>query len=221
MTVVAHNLELIKGQLPDGVRLVAVSKTQPPERIMEAYEAGQRIFGENRVQELLSKHDVLPEDISWHLIGHLQTNKVKQIVPVVEMIHSIDSKKLMSVISKSALSMGKVVDGLLQVHIAQEETKFGLDEEELNSILDDYCAGRYVGVAVRGLMGMATFTDDPDQVRKEFKYLKNLFLSVKDKYFAADDRFAEISMGMSSDYLLAVEEGSTLVRIGTSIFGKR
>ncbi|MDD2812365.1 MAG: YggS family pyridoxal phosphate-dependent enzyme [Bacteroidales bacterium] len=221
MTVIAHNLELIKGQLPDGVRLVAVSKTQPPERIMEAYEAGQRIFGENRVQELLAKHDVLPEDIRWHLIGHLQTNKVKQIVPVVEMIHSIDSEKLMSAISKSALSMGKVVDGLLQVHIAQEETKFGLDEQELNSILDGCCAGRYAGVAVHGLMGMATFTDDQDQVRKEFKYLKNLFLSVKDKHFAADDRFAEISMGMSSDYLLAVEEGSTLVRIGTSIFGKR
>ncbi|MFO7616806.1 MAG: YggS family pyridoxal phosphate-dependent enzyme [Bacteroidales bacterium] len=221
MTGIAHNLALVRNSLPEGVRLVAVSKNQPPARILEAYRAGQRIFGENRVQELMSKQGALPDDIRWHLIGHLQTNKVKLVVPLVELIHSIDSEKLMREVSKVAQSLGRVVDCLLQVHIAEEETKFGLDEEELARILDQRAAGHFPGVAVRGLMGMATFTDDLSQVRKEFRTLRNLFHSIKERYFSGDGGFRELSMGMSGDYPIAIEEGSTLVRIGTVIFGER
>jgi hypothetical protein len=221
MAGIAHNLAMVKGSLPQGVRLVAVSKNQPVERILEAYRGGQRLFGENRVQELMAKRAVLPEDIEWHLIGHLQTNKVRMVIPIVDLIHSIDSYRLMAEVSKAAISFERKVDCLLQVHIAEEETKFGLDEEELETLLRDHAAGRFPGIAVRGLMGMATFTTDEDQVRKEFRALKSLFQKMKERFFSGGSRFNELSMGMSGDYQIAIGEGSTLVRIGTALFGER
>lgn len=199
------------------VTLVAVSKTKPASDIMELYELGHRDFGENYVQELVQKQDELPKDIRWHFIGHLQSNKVKYIAPFVHIIHGIDSVKLLQEVNKQATKLGRVIDCLLQMHIAQEETKFGLDIDELNNLLDQLHA--FPSVRIRGLMGMASFTENQDQVKQEFTQLKKYFDHAKAKL--ASTEFDTLSMGMSGDYSLAVEQGSTLVRIGSLLFGAR
>ncbi|HCW09325.1 MAG TPA: YggS family pyridoxal phosphate-dependent enzyme [Cytophagales bacterium] len=204
-----------------GCRLVAVSKTHPPEKIKEAYDAGQRVFGENKVQELCAKQPQLPADIEWHLIGHLQTNKVKQVVPFVALIHSVDSLKLLEEVNKQAKKVNRVVPCLLQVHIAAEETKFGFDEEELMELIQSGKISALDSIRIVGLMGMATFSENKEQVRSEFKKLKTLFEKIKTMELPSNIEMKELSMGMSQDYEIALEEGSTLVRIGTSIFGGR
>jgi len=215
------NIQEIKSSLPQHVTLVAVSKTHPVEVIMEAYNSGHRIFGENKVQELVPKYEAMPKDIEWHLIGHLQSNKVKYIASFVSLIHSVDGLKLLEVIDKEAQKHNRVIDCLLQIHIASEETKFGLSADELEELLSSNDFKEMKNIRVVGLMGMATFTDNMAQVRMEFKFLSTLFKSVKAKYFADKSWFKELSMGMSSDYAAAVEEGSTMVRIGSNIFGHR
>jgi pyridoxal phosphate enzyme (YggS family) len=221
MQGIASNIISLKKEIPLSVRLVAVSKTRSAGEIMEAYDTGHRIFGENRVQELLSKKDLLPGDIEWHLIGHLQTNKVRQITPFVSLIHSVDSFRLLNVINQEALKINRVVDCLLQFHIAMEETKFGFDMEEANEMISSENFRQLSNVRVCGVMGMATFTDDKEQVRKEFRNLSDYFKLLKDKYFLKDECFRDISMGMSGDFRIAIEEGSTIIRIGSIIFGER
>ena len=216
---IRENLEKIKKELPGQVKLVAVSKTKPAEMIMEAYEAGHRIFGENKAQELAAKHEVLPKDIEWHFIGHLQTNKVKYIAPFVSLIHSVDSLKVLKEINKQAVKNDRVIDCLLQFHIAKESTKFGLNFEEAEALIK--ALAEFRNVRFTGVMGMATYTDDTDKIHREFRQLHTYFDRLKEKYFAADPAFKEISMGMSGDYKIAVEEGSTIVRLGTVIFGAR
>ncbi len=213
--------ELLHELTAQGVTLVAVSKTHPPESILDIYRQGQRIFGENRAQEMRAKHDVLPKDIDWHLIGHLQTNKVKLIAPFVRMIHSVDSLKLLQEIDKQASNAGRVIDCLLQFHIAEEETKFGLDQTEARLLLDSAEYQSLSNIRLCGVMGMATFTDEEARVRSEFRRLRVIFQSLKTNYFPNAPHFREISMGMSGDWRIAVEEGSTMVRIGSLIFGER
>lgn len=202
-------------------RLVAVSKTQPNEAIMALYAQGQRLFGENKVQEVVPKYEALPKDIEWHLIGHLQSNKVKYIAPFVAMIHSVDSLKLLEEINRQAAKNQRVIDCLLQFKINDEETKFGLDLQEAFALLESQSYPNLHNIRLCGVMGMASFVEDEEQIRREFKSLKNLFDQLKARYFPNDDAFKEISMGMSDDYPIAVEEGSTLVRIGTLLFGAR
>lgn len=214
-------LSSIKTDLPDHVRLVAVSKFHPVEMIEEAYHAGQRIFGENHVQEMTQKHELLPKDIEWHFIGHLQTNKVKYIAPFVSLIHSVDSFKLLKEINKQAEKSQRVISCLLQIHIAQEETKFGFSFDECRTMLQEEDWKTLTHVQLCGVMGMATFTDDVQEVRNEFRSLKKFFDEIKENYFSNNDAFHEISMGMTDDYPIAIEEGSTLIRIGTKIFGER
>ena len=218
---IRNNITFFQNQIGKNCRLVAVSKTHPPEKIKEAYDAGQRIFGENKVQELLWKQPLLPSDIEWHLIGHLQTNKVKQVVPFVSLIHSVDSLKLLEEINKQAKKINRNVDCLLQVFIAKEETKFGFDETELIELIQSGKIAELDSVRVIGLMGMATFTDNKDQVRNEFANLKKLFDKIKTMSLPSNIFMQELSIGMSQDFEIAVEEGSTLVRIGTAIFGNR
>lgn len=215
---IAENIKKVKREIPENVTLVAVTKTKPVELILEAYDAGHKIFGENKVQEMIDKKDHLPYDVQWHLIGHLQTNKVKYIAPFVALIHSIDSLKLLKETNKQAEKNKRVIDVLLQVHIAREETKFGLSLEETEGLLSsgDYKALK--NIRVTGLMGMATFTDDETIVRNDFKTLKSFFDRVKP---SMPDYFKEISMGMSGDYKIAIAEGSTMVRIGSALFGSR
>lgn len=204
-----------------GAQLVAVSKTHPMTKIMEVYQSGQRIFGENRPQEMLEKHAALPDDIQWHMIGHLQTNKVKYIAPFVAMIHAVDSLKLLQEIDRQGRKNQRVINCLLQFYIAKEETKFGLDESEAIQLLSspEYTALQHVCIC--GVMGMATFSDDQQLVRQEFRQLKGIFDRLKARFFVQNDQFKEISMGMSGDWEIALEEGSTLVRIGSLIFGSR
>jgi pyridoxal phosphate enzyme (YggS family) len=221
MVNIALNISLLRRQIPYHVKIVAVSKTKPVSDIMVAYDAGQRIFGENRVQELVAKKDLLPSDIEWHLIGHLQSNKVKYIVPFISMIQSVDSAKLLYVINSESEKSGRIIDCLLQFHIAKEETKSGFNLEEVFQLLETEDFKRLRNVNVCGVMGMATFTDNTAIVRKEFNYLRNCFRTLKEKYFQEHEQFSEISMGMSEDYLTAIEEGSTIVRIGSLIFGER
>jgi pyridoxal phosphate enzyme (YggS family) len=218
---IAANIMSLKKSLPSSVRLVAVSKTRPVADIMEAYNAGQRCFGENRVQEILNKKDHLPSDIEWHLIGHLQRNKVKQIVPFISMIQSVDSLRLLSVINSEALKVNRMVNVLLQVHIAREETKFGFDRDEIYGMMTsaEFTDLKYIRIC--GIMGMATFTDDHFQVQTEFRLLADLFNDLKKRFFYSDESFREISMGMSGDYEIAVKEGSTMIRVGSLIFGER
>lgn len=215
------NLQEIKQSLPKNVVLVAISKTHPVDVVMEAYNAGQRVFGENKVQEMVSKYELMPKDIEWHLVGHLQTNKVKYITHFVSLIHSVDSLKLLSMINKEAEKVGRVIDCLLQVYIATEETKFGLSADELDEILRSSEYQQMKNVRVVGLMGMASFSDDEEKVKSEFHYLSDLFNRLKNTYFKDEKSFKNLSMGMSSDYQIAIEEGSTMVRIGSSIFGSR
>jgi len=216
-----ENLSSILSGLPSHVKLVAVSKTHPVETISEIYKAGQKIFGENKVQELINKQPLLPADIEWHMIGHLQTNKVKFIIPFVSLIHGVDSFKLLQSINKEALKINRTVNCLLQLHIAKEETKFGFSLEEIKNILASGEFKELKNINIVGLMGMATFTNDEEMIRSEFKYLASCFKEIKKIYFNDHHDFKEISMGMSDDFRIAVEEGSTMVRIGTAIFGKR
>lgn len=202
-------------------QLVAVSKTKPPAEILKLYNQGQRIFGENRVQELVEKYDALPKDIEWHAIGHLQTNKVKYIAPFVQLIHSVDSLKVLKEINKQAKKVDRVIDCLLQFHIAEEDTKFGLDAEEAMDLLHSEAYQNMENIRIVGVMGMATFINDDQQIRKEFQNLKNIFDDLKSNFFSEKDFFKEISMGMSGDYQIAMKEGSTLVRIGSLLFGRR
>ena len=219
--MIKENLGKIKASIPENVILVAVSKTKPVSDIQEAYDAGQRVFGENYPQEMRDKHEVLPHDIQWHFIGHLQTNKIKYIIPFVTLIHSIDTANLLEAVNKEAKKHGRVVDCLLQFHIALEETKFGLDLEEARQLLESETYKQMENVRICGVMGMGTFTDDMDEVRKEFKHLKSIFDTLKKDYFAEQEQFKEISMGMSEDYPIAIEEGATLIRVGSKIFGPR
>ncbi|MCB9188573.1 MAG: YggS family pyridoxal phosphate-dependent enzyme [Flavobacteriales bacterium] len=212
--MISENLKYIRASIPQGVTLVAVSKTKPNDAIIEAYETGQRIFGENKVQELVSKYESLPKDIEWHMIGHLQRNKVKYIAPFVHLIHGIDSLRLLEEVDKQAAKFKRIQRILLQMHIAEEETKFGLDENELIEILQQL--EDFPNVQVLGLMGMATFTDSEEKISKEFYYLKTIY----DKY-KTDYQFTTLSMGMSGDYQLAIQNGSNMVRLGSSIFGER
>lgn len=217
---VADNLQKIKSEIPSHVKVVAVTKTHPAGKILEAYNAGHKIFGENRVQELTPKHQDLPQDIEWHLIGHLQTNKVKYITPFVNTIHSIDSLKLLQEINKCAEKSRRLIDCLLQIHIAQEETKFGLSFEEAGELLKSKEISEMKNIRIIGLMGMATLTDDEEQIRKEFRSLK-IFFDSACRQSTTHCRLAVLSMGMSSDYKIAIEEGSNLIRIGSLIFGSR
>lgn len=221
---VKYYIEKLTDELPDDVKLVAISKYHPNDVILEAYKAGQRAFGESHVQELLLKQAELPNDIQWHFIGHLQTNKVKFITPFITLIHSVDSLKLLKEIDSQAKRCGRTVDCLLQIYVAQEETKFGFTYPELKSALDSLCPdGRWAldNVRVRGLMCMATNTIDENQIRSEFRYTREVFNEIKERYFPEDKYFKELSMGMSDDYPIAVEEGSTMVRVGSLIFGER
>jgi pyridoxal phosphate enzyme (YggS family) len=217
---IAQNLLSINSTLPEHVTLVAVSKTKPVSDLMEAYEAGQRIFGENKIQEMAEKWEQMPKDIQWHMIGHVQTNKVKFMAQFVSLIHGVDSLKLLQEINKQAQKNNRINDCLLQIHIAEEETKFGLDEEELSSLLSSNEFQEMKNIRVVGLMGMATFTDNKEQIKKEFTHLKSIFDRLQ-PLKAENCKLKTISMGMSGDYQLAIECGSTMVRIGSSIFGGR
>jgi pyridoxal phosphate enzyme (YggS family) len=214
---IKNNLLQIKSTLPSNVTLVAVSKTKPVSDLMEAYDAGQRIFGENKIQEMAEKWEQMPKDIEWHMIGHVQTNKVKFMAAFVSLIHGVDSLKLLEEINKQAQKNNRIIDCLLQMHIAEEETKFGLDEKELASLLSLNEFQEMKNIRIVGLMGMATFTENQNQIRKEFMHLKSIF----DKSQIENPKFQIVSMGMSGDYQLAIECGSTMVRIGSSIFGGR
>lgn len=218
---IKENLQKAKESLPEKVTLVAVSKTKPIEAIKEAYDAGQRIFGENKVQEMCEKYDILPRDIQWHMIGHLQRNKVKYIAPFVSLIHGVDSLKLLQEINKQASNNNRTIECLLQLKIAEEETKFGLSKEEAINLLNSEAFRELHHIKVSGVMGMATFTDDVNQVRNEFKRLKTIFEDLNQLPSMGNKRLKIISMGMSGDYTVAIEEGSTMVRIGSSIFGAR
>lgn len=218
---IKEQLAIVKSTLPTTTRLIAVSKTKPVEDLQQAYDAGQRVFGENKALEMRDKHEVLPKDIEWHFIGHLQTNKIKYIVPFVSLIHSVDSLNLLKEINKEAAKKGRAIDCLLQFHIASEDTKFGLDYTEAEALLNSEEYASMENIRIVGVMGMATFTSDTDKVRAEFKNLKTIFDKLKEKHFADSDSFKEISMGMSDDYKIAIEEGSTLVRVGSAIFGAR
>ncbi|MCK5134838.1 MAG: YggS family pyridoxal phosphate-dependent enzyme [Bacteroidales bacterium] len=220
MGVVA-NIEAIKKQLPGHVTLVAVTKTKPEEMILEAYHSGHRDFGENKVQDLVSKQENLPDDIRWHMIGHLQSNKVKYLASFVHLIHGVDSLKLLNVINKEAQKHDRIIDCLLQVHIALEETKFGLSGEELLALIGSESFGQMENVRIRGVMGMATYTENIEQIRGEFRLLKRIFEELKTSAISGGEYFDQLSFGMSGDYQLAVEEGSTMVRIGSLIFGSR
>ena len=219
MSTIAQRLDNILATLPAGVRLVAVSKFHPAETIREAYDAGQRCFGESRAQELQAKCQQLPQDIEWHFIGHLQTNKVKYIVPFVSLIHSVDSVRLLDEIERQAERVGRVVDCLLEVHVAQEDTKYGFSLDDCREFCTAENVATYPHIRFRGIMGMASNTDDDGQVKREFAQLKQLFDEVQGNM--SDASFDTLSMGMSHDYLMAVEQGSTMVRIGTTIFGER
>jgi pyridoxal phosphate enzyme (YggS family) len=218
---IANKIKIIKDTLPDNVKLIAVTKTKPEAFLMEAYNTGHKIFGENKAQELASKYAILPKDIEWHMIGHLQSNKVKYIASFVNLIHSIDSINLLQAIDKEGSKHNRTIKCLMQIKIAKEETKFGLSPAEIERILESNEFNEMKNIKIAGVMGMATFTDDNEMVRNEFKYCKRAFEDIRTKYFPDQPDFKEISMGMSDDYKIAIEEGSTMVRIGSSIFGTR
>ena len=211
----------IRASLPAGVRLIAVSKFKPAEDIALLYQHGQRAFGENHAQEMKAKHEELPQDIEWHFIGHLQTNKIKYIAPYVALIHSIDSFSLLQEVNKYAVKNNRVIPCLLQFHIADEETKFGFTLEECEAMLQSPEFQQLQNIAIHGVMGMATFTDDQEQVRREFHHLHQIFEELRTRYFSQNPDFKELSMGMTDDYPIAISEGSTLIRIGSAIFGPR
>jgi len=221
MTNIASNIRFLRQQIPPDVKLVAVSKTKPVSDILEAFNSGQRSFGENRVQDLIQKKDLLPSDIEWHLVGHLQSNKVKLVVPFISLIHSADSFRLLKIINFEASRINRIVKCLLQIHIATEETKFGFSMDEIHEMLRSEDFGTLNSLNICGVMGMATFTEDIELIRKEFRYLAKCFNELRKGYFADEPGFKELSMGMSGDFKIAMEEGSTIVRIGSLIFGER
>lgn len=221
MSIADNIRDLKKETAANKVKLVAVSKTKPAEDVQEAYDAGQRIFGENQVQELVEKYEKLPKDIEWHIIGHLQTNKVKYIAPFISLIESIDSLKLLEEINKQALKNNRVIDCLLQIYIADEDTKFGLGFDEAIELLRSQEFAALKNIRIRGLMGIATNTDNEKQLKDEFYELNTFYKGVKQSFFRKDDAFGELSMGMSADYKLAMEHGSTMVRLGSTVFGQR
>lgn len=218
---IKNNLQFFLQNLPPDCQLIAVSKTKPVEAIQEAYDAGQRVFGENKVQELVPKYEALPKDIQWHLIGHLQSNKVKYIAPFVHLIHSIDSFKLLEEVNKQAVKAERTIACLLQLHIAEEETKFGFSEDEVTDLLASAALQKLANIQIAGLMGMATFTEDLEQIRREFRGLRGLYERLKASSLPPNVMMRHLSMGMSSDYRIALEEGSTMIRVGTAIFGDR
>ena len=218
---ITQNIQRLTAQLPQGVKLVAVSKFHPIERLQEAYDAGQRIFGENRAQELAAKAPQLPSDIEWHFIGHLQRNKIRMIIPWASIIQSIDSTQLLQLVNKEAARINRHVNVLLQLHVAKEQTKSGFTIDEIFEAAEDGAFRDLSNVTICGVMAMATFTDDMEQVASEFELVRKTFLTLRDNYFTGNDAFKEISMGMSDDWRIAVEHGATLVRIGTDIFGQR
>jgi pyridoxal phosphate enzyme (YggS family) len=218
---IKNNINNLRQSIPPNCKLIAVSKTNPVEKIKEAYDAGQRSFGENRVQELTPKFEALPKDIEWHMIGHMQSNKVKYIAPFIHLIHSVDSYNVLEEINKQAIKVNRTISCLLQIHIAAEESKFGFSEQEAFDLLHGDSIIKLDHVVIVGLMGMATFTDDKGQVRKEFKGLKIFFEKLKASNLPSNVLMKELSMGMSGDYLIALEEGSTMVRVGSDIFGER
>ncbi len=219
--MIVKNLVNVQDSLIENVSLIAVSKTKPASDIQTLYDAGQRAFGENKVQELVEKYEVLPKDIEWHLIGHLQSNKVKYIAPFVHLIHGVDSFKLLKEINKEGGKCKRIIPCLLQFHIAQEETKFGFSFEEAQEMLESNEFVELQNVAIYGVMGMASFTENENQIHEEFQTLHNYFQLIKSHYFKFNPEFKELSMGMSGDYKIAMEEGSTLVRVGSTIFGSR
>jgi len=221
MSDIARNIIALREEIPANVRIVAVSKLKSADDILKAYNAGQKIFGENRVQELVRKYNSLPRDIEWHFIGHLQSNKVRQIASFVNMIHSVDSFRLLQVIDREAAKAGRIIDCLLQFYIATEETKYGFSLSEVLEMLESEDFQKLKNIRICGVMGMASFIDDDDQIRREFMYLSECFRRLKDEFFLGDDAFKELSMGMSGDYKIALEEGSTIVRLGSTIFGSR
>lgn len=221
MNSLIENYNRIKNSLPEHVTLIAVSKTQPAEAVQAIYDMGQRSFGENKVQELTAKYQLLPKDIEWHLIGHLQSNKVKYIAPFVHLIHSVDSLSLLQTINKEGAKNNRIISCLLQFHIATEDTKFGLNKEEAVQLLSNQQFAEMKWVKICGVMGMATFTDDTELVAHEFAHLSEIFNFLKKDFFSNSDDFNIISMGMSDDYELAIAQGSNMVRLGTSIFGER
>ncbi len=218
---IAENIKEINNSIPSSVRLIAVSKFHPNEDIIEAYNAGQRIFGESKAQELTKKHEELPKDIEWHFIGHLQTNKIKYIAPFIHLIHSVDSARLLRNINKEAKKVNRVIPCLLQVHIAEEDTKYGFTFNECKALLASKEWQKYTNIQIVGLMGMATNTDNQKEINEEFKSLSHFFDEVKETYFPNDELFKELSIGMSDDYEIAIENGSTLIRVGSKIFGQR
>lgn len=226
---IKNNIENLLKEIPDNVKLVAVSKTKSNENILEAYNAGLRIFGENKVQELSEKHPRLPEDIQWHFIGHLQSNKVKYIAPYISMLHAIDSLKLLKVVYKEGVKNNRLINCLLQIYIAEEETKFGLTYKQIIDLLQNpdfkelqkKSQKNNAGFQISGLMGMATYTNDSEKIKQEFQQLKQYFDKIRTNYQSENQHFMELSMGMSNDYQLAIEQGSTMIRVGTSIFGAR
>jgi pyridoxal phosphate enzyme (YggS family) len=221
MTTIQTNLDTICKQIPSNVTLVAVSKTKPIEYLLEAYNVGQRIFGENKALEARDKYDMLPKDIQWHFIGHLQTNKIKYIAPFISLIHSVDSLNLLIEINKAAAKNNRIIPCLLQFYIAKEESKFGFDDAEVEEMLKSEVFASLKNVEIRGVMGMATFTDDESIIRREFQLLKAAFDRLKSGFFHNSETFSEISMGMTDDFKIAIEEGSTMVRVGSAIFGSR
>ena len=221
MSHIQEEIKSIQERLPEHVRLVAVSKFHPIEALEEAYAAGQRVFGESKVQEMTTKYEALPKDIEWHFIGHLQTNKIKYMAPYVALIHGVDSFKLLKEINKQAIKAERIIPCLLQIHIAQEESKFGFSFDECRQMLEEGCWKELTHISIAGLMGMATNTDNENIIQQEFHSLGAFFQEIKDSYFSNQPAFKEISMGMSDDYPIAIAEGSTLVRIGSKIFGQR
>lgn len=223
MKSIKEKIDHIRDELPPHVTLVAVSKTKPDEDIMKAYEAGHKIFGENKVQELTGKYEHLPKDIEWHMIGHLQRNKVKYIAPFISLIHAVDSFRLLSEINKQALKNNRIIPCLLQVHIAEEETKHGFFANEISTLVKDPALASLKNIEIRGLMGMATFTNNQEQIRKEFREVKRLFEDLKNDPDCQKENtnWSVLSMGMTNDYQIAIEEGSTMIRLGSSIFGLR
>ncbi|MBT5438365.1 MAG: YggS family pyridoxal phosphate-dependent enzyme [Crocinitomicaceae bacterium] len=219
--MIAENLSLLSKKIPSNIQLVAVSKTKPNELLMQAYDHGQRHLGENKVQELVSKHESLPKDINWHFIGHLQRNKVKYIAGFVHLIHGVESLKLLKEIDKQGQKNNRIINVLLQFHIAEETSKFGLNLLEAQQLLIDEAYLGFSNICISGVMGMATFTDNTEQVRNEFRTLKSIYNDLKMSFFKDSNDFKVISMGMSGDYEIAIEEGSTLIRVGSSIFGAR
>jgi pyridoxal phosphate enzyme (YggS family) len=218
---ISENLTYLRKQIPEHVKMVAVSKTKPVEALMIAYNAGQRIFGENKAQEMTAKQPLMPVDVQWHFIGHLQTNKVKFIAPFVSMVESVDSLKLLVEINRLAANCNRLIDCLLQFHISDEKTKFGLDLDECHQLLNSESFQKMANIRICGVMGMASFTENTETVRGEFQKLKSIFDQLKNTWFKGVPHFCEISMGMSGDYQIAIAEGSTIVRIGSSIFGER